>query len=66
LVRKIEAQTFNHRRLRKPRTTLKTTQEDLVEALRNGNIPEEELYDFFSLWEKEPSPKNLLLCFFTS
>lgn len=56
LIRKIEAQTINHRRLRNPRTTLKITKDDLVEALRNGYIPEEELDDFFSLWEKEPSP----------
>ncbi len=54
LIRKIEAQANNHRRLRKPRTTLKSSQNDLVEAVRKGYVPEEELHDFFSLWEKEP------------
>lgn len=53
LIRKIEAQAINHKRLRKPRITLKTTQDYLVKALKEGNISEEELHDFFSLWEKE-------------
>jgi hypothetical protein len=57
LVRKIEAQALNHRRLRRPRTSLKTSSNDLIEVLRTGCIPEEELHDFFSLWEKEPEPK---------
>ncbi len=51
LIRKIDAQAINHRRLRKPRTTLKTTQKDLIEALKKGSIPEKELDDFFSLWD---------------
>ncbi|RME31195.1 hypothetical protein D6789_03455 [Candidatus Woesearchaeota archaeon] len=54
LIRKIEAQAINHRRLRSPRKTLKVTENDLVEALRRGYIPEEELHDFFSLWDDDP------------
>jgi hypothetical protein len=57
LIRKIEAQAINHRRLGTPRTTLKVTGNDLVEALRKGYVPEEELNDFFSFWDKEPEPK---------
>jgi len=55
LIRKIEAQELNHKRLKKPRTTLKATKDYLIEALRKGYIPEDELHDFFSLWDKEPS-----------
>ena len=51
LIRKIEAQANNHRRMRKPRITLKSSQSDLVEALKEGHVPEEELHDFFSFWE---------------
>lgn len=52
LIRKIEAQALNHRRLRRPRITLKATKEMLVETLRKGSILEEELHDFFSLWKE--------------
>jgi len=55
LITQIEAQANNHRRLRKSRTTLKSSKEDLVKLLRNGRIPEEELHDFFSLWDKPTS-----------
>ncbi len=50
LVRKIEMQDVNHKRLKLPRTP-KITKESLVAAVRNGVIPEE-IHDFFSLWDK--------------
>ena len=54
LLRKIERQDINLHRLKKPRKDLKTTREELTEALKRGEIPEEKLIDFFSLWDKEP------------
>jgi len=36
--------------LKKTRRNLRITQEDLIEALKEGHIPKEELYDFFSFW----------------
>ena len=53
LVRRIEEQDRRHRRLLKPRTTLKYTKKELIEKIKSGQIPEEELHDFFSLWDKE-------------
>jgi hypothetical protein len=57
LIRKIDAQAINHGRLRTLRKTLKVTGNDLIEALREGYIPKEELNDFFSFWDKESAPK---------
>jgi hypothetical protein len=52
LIRKIKAQDINLKRMTKPRKKLLTTVENLEEQLRNGEMPEEELHDFFSYWEK--------------
>jgi len=57
LIKKIERQEINLRKLRKPRRNLRVTRQDLIEKLRKGYIPEEELFDFFSFWDKEPEPK---------
>jgi len=57
LIRKIEAQDINLKRLKKSRRNLRITKEELINALKRGYIPEEELYDFFSFWDKEPEPK---------
>lgn len=51
LVRKIEHQQRNHRHMHTPRKTLKATASQLIGKLRTGEIPEEELHDYFSLWE---------------
>lgn len=51
LVRKIEMQAVNHKRLHKPRNTLKSTKEWLIASLHQGDLPELELLDYFSLWE---------------
>ncbi|MCK4521874.1 MAG: hypothetical protein KAU20_04825 [Nanoarchaeota archaeon] len=53
LVRKIEKQDLNHKRLIKQRQNLQTTKDYLIDKLRIGTIPEEELHDFFSFWDKE-------------
>ena len=62
LIKKIERQEINLKRLKRPRKNLRATKEELVEALKNGYIPEEDLYDFFSLWDKEPEPNKFNLC----
>ncbi|MBL7147487.1 MAG: hypothetical protein ISS82_01540 [Nanoarchaeota archaeon] len=52
LIKQIEVQ-YNHlQRLIHPRQNLQITKEELIERLRKGELPEEELYDFFSLWDK--------------
>ncbi|MFH1915658.1 MAG: hypothetical protein ABIJ21_00185 [Nanoarchaeota archaeon] len=51
LVRKIEMQAINHTRLKRPRTTLRSTKEELIYSLRQGYIPELDVLDYFSLWE---------------
>lgn len=51
LVRKIEMQEINFKRLRKPRKTLRSTKDDLISTLNRGEVPELELLDYFSLWE---------------
>ena len=57
LIRQIEGQSRKHGRLLNPRKNFPSA-EYLIEQLRNKNIPEEELHDFFSLWDKEQySPK---------
>lgn len=54
LIRKIKMQDINlHKRLIKPRENLVATKDYLTKELRSGKIPEEELHDFFSLWDKE-------------
>lgn len=51
MLRIIEAQSQNQRRRTPPRKNLRVTKEGLIEKLRNGEVPEEELRDFFSLWD---------------
>ena len=51
LIRQIEMQAVNLSRLRKPRR-LDVTKDCLISELREGRIPEDELHDFFSLWDK--------------
>ena len=52
LIKQIEVQDNHLQRLINPRQNLQTSKEELIERLRNGEIPEEQLYDFFSLWDK--------------
>lgn len=56
LTKKIERQDMNLKRLINSRKHLKATKVYLLSELKIGNIPEEELHDFFSLWD--PPPKN--------
>ena len=58
LIRKIEMQDVNQRRLIKPRKSLQCTKDYLISQLGIGKIPEEELHDFFSLWDKPHSNQN--------
>jgi len=55
LERQIKDRESKHKRLLKPRK-LKATAPELIERLRQGEIPEEELHDYFSFWE--PTPKQ--------
>ncbi len=50
LIKKIELQD---KKLKKIRRTPKTTSENLIQQLKQGKIPEAELHDFFSFWDKE-------------
>lgn len=50
LVRKIRHQAISHRKMTKPRTDLQCSEEELIEKLKDGEIPEQELHDFFSFW----------------
>jgi hypothetical protein len=52
LIKKIESQDKNHKRLIKPRTNL-PTKEYLISELKSGRIPETELHNFFSFWDKK-------------
>jgi len=54
LVREIEDRETEHRKLKNPRTF--PSKDELITKLRMGEIPEEELHDFFSYWDK---PNNL-------
>ena|SRR3989344_7090970 len=51
LINQIYAQELRHIHLIHPRTNLPSVQ-DLVSRLQQGEIPEEQLHDFFSLWDK--------------
>lgn len=51
LIKKIEMQDINLGKLNNPRKTLETTKDYLISELREGRILEEELHDFFSLWD---------------
>lgn len=53
LIKQIETQDNHLRRLITPRQNLQTSKEELIIKLKKGNIPEEQLYDFFSLWDKK-------------
>lgn len=56
LIRKIERQDIMlHSKIHKEyqRKKLLATKELLIGSLRKGNIPEEELHDFFSFWDPE-------------
>ena len=52
LIKQIETQDNHLQILITPRQNLQTTKEELITKLRSGQIPEEQLYDFFSLWDK--------------
>lgn len=52
LMRKIERYDINHRRLRNPRRDIKSNKEILIASLKRGVLLEQELHDFFSLWDK--------------
>jgi len=51
LIRQIEHQDINQKRLIKPRTNL-PSKDYLISELKAGRIPEEELHNFFSFWDK--------------
>ena len=55
LIRKINWQDIWQKRLYKPRTNL-PNKEFLIEQLKQGKIPEAELHDFFSFWDKPEQP----------
>ncbi len=55
LERKICMQAVRQRKLKEPRKTLIATEEQLIQALKEGKMPEEELHDFFSLWDRPAS-----------
>lgn len=49
LIIEIEATDVKHKKMINPRNY--TPKNELIQRLNNGEIPEEELHDFFSLWE---------------
>ena len=51
LIGKVERQAQNLKRLLVPREKLLTSKEELIAALLQGEIPEKEIHDFFSLWD---------------
>lgn len=51
LIRKIEHQAICHRQMIKPRKTLISSETELIEKLQSGEVPEQELHDFFSFWD---------------
>ncbi len=51
LVEMIENREVSQRKLIKPRKTL-ATKNFLIAQLEKGNLPEDELHDFFSFWDK--------------
>lgn len=52
LIKKIENQYIRHQRLTNPRRSI-PEKDDLIERIRNGSIPEDELHDFFSFWDPD-------------
>lgn len=52
LIKMIESRAFSQSRLIKPREKLLATKDSLITELKKGNIPEDELHDFFSFWDK--------------
>lgn len=54
LIKKIEDRTNKRKEILTQRTNL-PDKNFLIEQLRNGNIPEEEIHDFFSDWDKPQS-----------
>lgn len=51
LIRLIESRTYSQSNLLKPRQNL-PDKDYLIKQLKSGNIPEAELHDFFSFWDK--------------
>ncbi|MEA3248348.1 MAG: hypothetical protein U9Q73_01450 [Nanoarchaeota archaeon] len=51
LVRKIDALDVKHKKMLNPRDYI--PKDELIRKLRNREIPEEELHDFFSYWDRE-------------
>lgn len=51
LIRKVHHQAIFHGEMDKPRTTLVSTEGELIKRLKSGEIPEAELDDFFSFWD---------------
>ncbi len=50
MVRKIEDRAIKHKQMINPSDYIQ--KDKLIEMLRAGEIPEEELHDFFSYWNK--------------
>ena len=51
LIRKIEWQNIRLKKLKNPRKKLLMSKEELINELKNKNIPRKELCDFFSYWD---------------
>lgn len=54
-IREIQGRTLMNKKLIKPKKDLLRKKDYLISELKKGNIPEEELHDFFSFWDP---PKN--------
>ena len=52
LIRKIEMMDIMQKQLENPRKSLIVTKEELIKSIKEGEIPEKKLDDFFSLWDK--------------
>ena len=52
LKRIIEIQSQNNKRITPPRKNFNINKNDLISRIENGELPEEELHNFFSLWDK--------------
>lgn len=49
----IESQDAKLKRMIESRQNLTATKEELIYQIKNGKLPEEEIHDFFSFWDKE-------------
>ncbi len=52
LIRRIKHREADHKKLLNPRQNLLANADELIARLQAGEIPEAELHDFFSFWDK--------------